>query len=309
MFNQSHQQGQHGRVNGGTGGRGMPNMMYNFQHQNQQQAHHPSLQQDSNAHPTNGLGHHSSYSSGVLSNATPSFTPTGLQNGHSGLTRGGEAQSISKHWADQLKLHQESQSAHRSMLENHAPHHFARIKAGENRGIAQSVSTGAGPPPDAESENHGRTSNRPDFIKRQDWNNLDLSGLGLKVVAPTLFHYDFLNELYIASNKLTQLPASIGQLRHLTLLDASNNQLSQLPPELGMCVFLVNLLFFDNNVHTIPNELGSLYKLEMLGIEGNPFDPEMKKQIMEHGTKSLILKLREETPGKSRNLSLRCNTN
>src|ERR1700722_1500823 len=85
MFNQSHQQGQHGRVNGGPSGRGMP-MMYNFQHQtaHQQQQHTqppPTLQQDHSAHSANGsvLGHHSSFS-GVLSNSTPSFTPTSLQN-------------------------------------------------------------------------------------------------------------------------------------------------------------------------------------------------------------------------------------
>src|SRR5436853_6827973 len=50
MFSQGHQQGQHGRVNGGQNGQRMP-IMYNFQHQNahQQQAHtqhHQNLQQD-----------------------------------------------------------------------------------------------------------------------------------------------------------------------------------------------------------------------------------------------------------------------
>src|SRR4051812_24199965 len=38
MFNQGHQQGQHGRASGGPGGRGMPTM-YNFPHQSNHQQH------------------------------------------------------------------------------------------------------------------------------------------------------------------------------------------------------------------------------------------------------------------------------
>jgi CCR4-NOT transcription complex subunit 6 len=301
MFNQSHQQGQHGRVNGGPSGRGMP-MMYNFQHQtsHQQQQHtqhHPTLQQEHSTHTTNGsvLGHHSSFS-GVLSNSTPSFTPTNLQNGHSANSRGGQPQQMSEHWAEQLQLYKESQRAHTQMVEGHAPHHFARLKASENRGIAAPANTAT---QDGETESHGRTSKPEEFVKRQDWNNMDLSGQGLRVLSTALFRYAFLTELYVASNKITYLPASIGNLRLMRHLDASNNQLTQLPPELGMCVYLKHLLLFDNNIQTLPNELGSLFQLEMLGIEGNPLDAAMKQAIMEKGTKSLINELRESTPSKS----------
>lgn len=302
MFNQNHQAGQHGRVNGGPGGRTMPGI-YQFNHQNSHQQqhtqHHPSLQQDHNSHSLNGavLAHHSTYSSGVLSNSTPSFTPTGLQNGHSATTRGGQAQQISEHWGEQLRLHKESERAHTAMIEGHAPHHYARIKAGENRGIASIPSTGT---QEADSEERTRISNTEDsFAKRQDWNNMDMSGQGVRNLSLPLFSYTFLRELYIASNKLTEIPASIGQLRHLSLLDASNNQLRSLPPELGLCVFLKHLLLFDNQIEHLPTELGSLYQLEMLGIEGNPLNMEAKQEIMERGTKSLIHQLRETAPGRS----------
>jgi CCR4-NOT transcription complex subunit 6 len=119
------------------------------------------------------------------------------------------------------------------------------------------------------------------------------------VLSAPVFNYVFLKELYVASNKLGYLPPTIGQLRHLTLLDVSNNQLSELPPELGMCVYLKHLLAFDNNIRTLPNELGSLYQLEMLGIEGNPLDSGMRTEIMTNGTKKLIEHLREEAPGKN----------
>jgi len=305
MFNQSHQQGQHGRVNGGPG-RGMP-AMYNFQHQNSHQPqhmqHHANIQQDHTAHTTNGavLGHHTSYSSGVLSNSTPSFTPSNLQNGHSTTTRGGQAEQINEHWAQQLKLHKESEKAHSLMMEG-APNHYARLRAGENRGITPAPAAPVSAPNDSQDDENrdlGRMADQQSPVKRQDWHNMDLSGQGLRVLSAPVFNYVFLKELYVASNKLGYLPPTIGQLRHLTLLDVSNNQLSELPLELGMCVYLKHLLAFDNNIRTLPNELGSLYQLEMLGIEGNPLDSGMRTEIMTNGTKKLIEHLREEAPGKN----------
>ncbi len=66
-----------------------------------------------------------------------------------------------------------------------------------------------------------------------------------------------------------------------------------------MCTFLKQLLLFNNHIRTLPCELGSLHLLEMLGIEGNPLSPDLKKEIMEKGTRHLIAYLREQSPGKS----------
>jgi CCR4-NOT transcription complex subunit 6 len=285
MYSQGHQQGQHGRMQ----------VMYNYQQQNPRQHqqhthHHPSLQQENSGQSANGtiFSHDSSYPSGVLSNSTPNFTPSSLQN--TTATRGGQAQQISEHWAEQLKLYNESQRAHTTMTEQHAPHYYARTKAGENR-VLDSTSQ------DGEAEDRRRPSDIDGGTKRQDWRSMDMSGLGLRILAAPLFtSYAFLNELYLASNKLSQLPAAIGQLRQLRHLDISSNHLTDLPPELGMCVYLKNLLIFDNNIRSLPGELGSLYQLEMLGIEGNPLDGSMKQEIVEGGTKSLIHHLREEAP-------------
>lgn len=284
MFSQGHQQGQHGRPS--TGNR-MP-IMYNFQHQ-------ASHQQPLNQHPqdhthTNGnVSHHTTYSSGVLSNSTPNFTPTS-QNSHVAAQRGSQVQ-INEHWAEQLKLYKETERAHSIMIDQHAPNHYARTKGHENRSISTEVVT------TEDNEDRGRPSNQDEPVRRQDWHNMDISGQGLRVLTAPLFAYTFLNELYIASNKITHIPAAIGKLRQLRYLDSSNNQLTDLPPELGMCVYLKQLLLFDNELRTLPNELGSLYQLEMLGIEGNPLDASMKREIMENGTKALIHHLREQAPG------------
>ncbi|KAG9228214.1 Endonuclease/exonuclease/phosphatase [Amylocarpus encephaloides] len=297
MYNQSHQQGQHGRVNGGPG-RGIP-MMYNFHNQNAHQQHaqhHANIPQDHTTHSTNGsvLGPHANFSSGVLSNTTPSFTPSSLQNGHPPTTRGGQAQVLTEYWAEQMRLHKESENANQSMVEHGAPNHFARTRAGENRGLTSSVDSAVAQ--DADSEDRSRPY-RQEVAKRQDWHNIDISGQGLKVLAVPLFGYIFLNELYIASNKITHLPAAIGQLRHLSHLDASFNQLTELPVELGMCVYLKKLLVFNNRIEKIPYELGSLHQLEQFGIEGNPhLAPEYKQAISERGTKAMMRELRESAP-------------
>ena len=203
-------------------------------------------------------------------------------------------------WQEQLRMHKEAERAHAAMTEQQQPHYYARLKASENRGIG-------GPPPssmrtqaddEADTTDRRRPWNVEKETRRQDWHNMDMSGQGLRNLAPELFRYRFLNELYIASNKLTRLPKEIGELRQLRHLDASYNQISELPAELGMCTFLKQLLLFNNNIQQLPYELGSLHLLEMLGIEGNPLDLSQKQDFVEKGTKSMINYLREKAPRK-----------
>ncbi|CAK7265570.1 Glucose-repressible alcohol dehydrogenase transcriptional effector [Sporothrix epigloea] len=303
MYNQGHQQGHATRINGNPTGRGIPMALYNFQqtggHQHQGlPQHHQVLQgTDQNSHNSGsqGLAHHSSYSGGVLSTASP-FS-SGLQNGHSVAMRSTQQQPVNEHWADQLRQHKEAEAANIAMVEQNQANYYARLKASENKGIG-------GPSPilnnstlaDGDSEDIRRPWAVDKPNRQQDWHNLDLSGQGLRALSPQLFCYEFLQELYISSNKLTTLPAAIGSLRQLRILEASHNQISELPPELGMCTFLKQLLLFNNNIRTLPCEIGSLHMLETLGIEGNPLDPELKKEIMDKGTKSLITYLRELRP-------------
>lgn len=196
-------------------------------------------------------------------------------------------------------MQKEAERAHSAMTDQQQPHYYARLKASENRGIS-------GPPPasgrtQADGENDPEDRRRPYVVdkesNRQDWHNMDMSGQGLRNLAPELFQYKFLNELFIASNKLVRLPKLIGELRQLRHLDASYNQISELPAELGMCTYLKTLLLFNNEIRDLPFELGSLHQLEMLGIEGNPLDPGWKQEIMEKGTKSVINALKEGAPG------------
>ena len=205
---------------------------------------------------------------------------------------------MTEHWAEQLRLYKESQQAHSSMVDNQAPNYYARLKASEHKFIAGPPQQSSRTTADGEVEDRNRHLASVESGKSQHWHNLDMSGQGLRNLAPTLFKYKFLQELYIASNKLSRLPPAIGELRQLQILEASNNQLTELPPELGMCTLLKQLLLFDNHIRALPYELGSLFHLEVLGIEGNPINNETKQELMERGTKSLINLLREQAPGK-----------
>ena len=246
------------------------------------------------------MAHHSAFSSGVLSSSSP--FANGIPNGHGQGSRASQGPPPNDHWAEQLRLHKESEAANVAMVDQNQANYFARLKAGENKGIAGPLHTAnaSSTAIDGEAEDMRRPTAIEKSPRRQDWHNLDLSGQGLRALSVQLFAYTFLQELYIASNKLTSLPAALGELRQLRFLEASNNQVSELPPELGMCTFLKQLLLFNNNIRTLPCELGSLHHLEMLGIEGNPLNLEMKKEIMEKGTKSLVTFLREQSPGKSK---------
>ncbi|KAJ4302056.1 Glucose-repressible alcohol dehydrogenase transcriptional effector [Collariella sp. IMI 366227] len=301
MYSQNHQQGHNSRINGAPGRQQAMPMLYNFQqqaaHPHQAHAqHHQAIQPDHSGHGAGAaLMGHSAFSSGVMQNASP-YSAGNLQNGHGSTTRGGQAQQISEHWGEQLRLYKDAERAHATMTEQHQPHFYARLKAAENRGIGGASSAGGDASNSVDGEDDRRRPYSLEKPKRQDWYNLDMSGQGLRVLAPPLFAYAFLQELYIASNRLTFLPADIGKLRHLRHLDASHNLISELPPEIGMCTPLENLYLFNNQIRDLPAELGSLHKLEMLGIEGNPLDPKLKEEIMSGSTKSLVNKLLLNAP-------------
>lgn len=123
-----------------------------------------------------------------------------------------------------------------------------------------------------------------------------MGGLGLKNLANAIFKYDFLTSLFINHNSLSSLSSSIVQLRHLTVLDASGNKLSSLPEEIGMLSCLRELFLFDNLLSNLPSELGFLHQLEILGLEGNPLNQNLRELIVKEGTISLVNYLRDSCP-------------
>ena len=131
---------------------------------------------------------------------------------------------------------------------------------------------------------------------KQTWSTIDMGGLALKNIANEVYRYSFLTSLFINHNSLTTISSDIVKLRHLTVLDASGNKLTSVPPELGMLTSLRELFLFDNNLVTLPPELGTLHQLEMLGIEGNPLQDNLRTLFQREGTTAVIAYLRDSCP-------------
>lgn len=296
MFNQGHQPGQHVMMNGGNGHQRymQMNMTHKYQHQSHQQHHnqqnHHHQQNHGGGH--GGIGHQHTFSSGALSNSTPHFTPSTLHNGTQNGNQGNVGENVSAEWQQQMQLAAESRQTVSQ------PHHHCKKDGAARSSKAGSLNSLEDEPKEGTTEERIRATTSYE-TRRQDWAAMDLSGQGLRAIAPMLFSaYTFLDKLYIDNNKLTHLPPSIGRLKNLSHLNAANNELLELPEEIGMLVNLRSLLVFDNNLHTLPFEIGYLYQLEILGIDGNPLNDDLKAEIVQNGTRSLVNHLKENTEGK-----------
>lgn len=297
MFNQAHQQGQHGMMNGSNGHQRymQTTLPYKYQHQPNQQHHNQqSHHQNHGAHAggSSGMGHQHTFSSGLLSNTPSNYNSNGLQNGSVNDDQGDLSDTFCENWQEQLQWYAEyRQSA--SIAHRHTRKPGAVVAS---KGLTQPLA--------GESQKDGELIDliRPAVMaedQRQDWNGLDLSGQGLRALSNSLLdNYSFLTKLFIDSNKLASLPPSISQLRNLEHLQASNNQLRELPDSIGMLVRLKQLIVFDNNIRTIPCEIGYLHRLEMLGIEGNPLEEDIKGVLVQQGTQALIVHIRDTTEGR-----------
>ena len=139
---------------------------------------------------------------------------------------------------------------------------------------------------------------------------LDLSSARIRSLPLGLLNYtDFLTEVRLNGNLLTGLPAEVGELRSLVILDLSDNLLTHLPPEIGKLTNLVELLLYNNRLHTLPPEFGYLYQLEMLGVEGNPWEDPIAGLLMTQGPLAVVPFLRDNVLGIILLFLLSCVTN
>ncbi len=78
-----------------------------------------------------------------------------------------------------------------------------------------------------------------------------------------------ISELDLGSYELTMLPAEIGWLRALTLLNVEWNKLSELPDEISRLKNLTELNLNCNQFSELPDKIGRLKNLTHLFVAGN----------------------------------------
>ncbi len=81
-----------------------------------------------------------------------------------------------------------------------------------------------------------------------------------------------LRVLYLYSNHLRELPPSIGKLKSLEKLNLMFNRLEQLPPSMGDLARLEWLKLYRNKLVSLPSELGRLQKLQLLDLRYNQIE-------------------------------------
>ena len=120
----------------------------------------------------------------------------------------------------------------------------------------------------------------PEAARPEDWEGvtiengrvvkLDLEEFGLTGAVPAeLGQLTSLRLLNLHGNQLESVPAEIGQLTSLEWLYLNDNQLTSLPAEIGQLISL-RVLYLDRNQLTcVPMEIWQLTSLERLGLDNN----------------------------------------
>ena len=120
----------------------------------------------------------------------------------------------------------------------------------------------------------------PEAARPEDWEGvemengrvveLELTGFGLTGALPAeVGRLSALRMLDLIDNQLTSMPAEIGQLTSLERLYLRGNQLTSLPAEIWQLTSLQVLGLSDNQLTTVPAEIGQLAALQVLYLGDN----------------------------------------
>ncbi|MGB1242852.1 MAG: COR domain-containing protein [Chitinophagales bacterium] len=119
---------------------------------------------------------------------------------------------------------------------------------------------------------------RIEEARSQKLRTLDLTNLGLTRIPNKVFELSHLTELKMGHwsaytkkdrNQISHIPAEIGLLQNLQLLDLSSNALDALPAAIGQLKRLELLDVSKNELESLPNEIGDLKRLQRLDLSNN----------------------------------------
>lgn len=114
-----------------------------------------------------------------------------------------------------------------------------------------------------------RNQLRKYLLQNRDTVELILSERGITELPAEIGHLNNLQILDLGKNHLTVLPPEIGQLGNLQELSLASNQLTALPPEICRLVYLQKLDLRNNGLTALPPEIGCLANLQILDLRNN----------------------------------------
>lgn len=102
---------------------------------------------------------------------------------------------------------------------------------------------------------------------------LDMVGFKANIIeiVPATSLNSNLRWLILTNNRITKLPAKIGNCYHIQKLMLAGNRLTELPHQLSQCQNLALLRISANQLSKLPHWLLSMPKLSWLAFSGNPF--------------------------------------
>lgn len=116
-----------------------------------------------------------------------------------------------------------------------------------------------------------------DLAADEGWEELDLRDQEIAELPPEIGKLQQLKRLRIGRkewwggerNPLTILPAEIGQLVNLEILDLKVNQITAIPPTIGYLTNLTRIDLSNNRLKTIPTEIKQLINLTEFSLSRN----------------------------------------
>lgn len=155
----------------------------------------------------------------------------------------------------------------------------------------------------------GSISSEIDRLARQDppVQKIDVRSKSLTEIPPNINTLKALTDINASYNQIKLLPASLGQVKTLKVLNLANNRLEDLPQEITDLVGLIELNLSINKIKVLPRGFGSYKALRLLDLSHNQLE-ELPSQVGLLGTlKELFLsfnKLKRLPPelGKCANL-------
>lgn len=124
----------------------------------------------------------------------------------------------------------------------------------------------------------------------QGGKTLDLSSQGLSQIPSYVFSKTDIEELDLSGNRLAgMLPAEIGNLKNLKVLNASNNKMTGVPAEIGRFSNLEVLDLSNNKLTGLPYELGNLKNLKIFKLSGNDYSREDLWAIRKNLSASVVI--------------------